>query len=295
MKRLYSVLIVCIAMAGMVFGIMQTEATDIGKIRGRVNVDLETFVCVEKTNKDSGMKSKNSKNTEYELWFSNSFTDRNNIGVTYRSGSSYDMTDVNEMETYMCSQQTSADKFLFYIDSNPGKYYHRMDRDKITRSIFGGNGTYWYFDNLAVEISNHIYSKSYRARSTTLKAQYGTFYVFLGIAHEWQWHNAKLTFDNETRSGDFQGGLTLILKKHNITLLQPDYPKQVLEDATQKEYVAFSNLKMRLEDGKSYEPGKAGDIYRDERVTVQYTLADAGNCSLKGYNFYSDKDRKNLL
>ena len=35
--------------------------------------------------------------------------------------------------------------------------------------------------------------------------------------------------------------------------------------------------------------------YRDERVTVQYTLADAGNCSLKGYRFYSDKDRKNLL
>lgn len=295
MKRLYSVLLVCAAMAGMLFSITQAEAADIGKIRGRVNVDLETFVCVEKTNKDSGMKSLNDKNSEYKLWFSNSFTDRNNIGVTYRSESSYEMTDVDKIETYMCSRQSSRDKFLFYIDSNPGKYYHRKKIDDITNSTFGGNGKYWYFGNLAVEISNHVYSKDYQDRSTTINPQYGKSYVFYGLAHEWQWHDAQLTFDNETQSGSHKGGLTLILKKHKITLLKPDYPKQVLENGTQKEYVAFSNLKMRLEDGKSYDPGQSGDIYRDERVTVQYTLADAGNCSLKGYRFYSDKDRKNLL
>ena len=295
MKRLYSVLLVCAAVAGMFLSITQTEAADIGKIRGRVNVDLETFVCVEKTNNDSGMKPLNDKKSEYELWFSNSFTDRNNIGVTYRSGSTYEMTDVDKIETYMCSRQTSNDKFLLYVNTNPYKYYHRMDIDDINSSAIGGNGTYWYFRNLVVKITNNVYSKDYYARSTTISPRYGGHYVFYGLAHEWQWHNAQLTFDNETQSGEFQGGLTLILKKHRITLLQPDYPKQVLEDGSQKEYVAFTNLKMRLEDGKSYDPGQSGDIYRDERVTVQYTLADAGNCSLKGYRFYSDKDRKNLL
>lgn len=295
MKRLYSVLLVCAAMAGMFLSIAQTEAADIGKIRGRVNVDLETFVCVEKTNNNSGMKPLNDKNSEYELWFSNSFTDRNNIGVTYRSESSYEMTDVDKIETYMCSRQTSNDKFLLYVDTNPYRYYHRMDIGDINGSVIGGNGTFWYFRNLAVQISNNVYSKEYRARSTTISPRYGRQYVFYGLAHEWQWHNAQLTFDNKTQSGEFQGGLTLILKKHRITLLQPDYPKQVLENGSQKEYVAFTNLKMRLEDGKSYDPGQSGDIYRDERVTVQYTLADAGNCSLKGYRFYGDKDRKNLL
>ncbi len=295
MKRLYSVLLICTAMAGMIFGITSTEAADLAKIRGRVNIDLDTFVCVEKTNHNSGMEPDNSENTKYKMWFKNSFTDRNNIGVTYRSGQSYEMTDVDKVETYMYTQQTSNDKFLLYIDPNPYRYYHRMKIGDINNGTLGGNGTVWYFNNLAVRVSQNVYSKEFRDRSTNIKAQYGSSYVFFGLAHEWQMHDARLYFDNESRSGDFHGGLTLVLKKHRIALLKPEYPRQVLENGSEKEYVAFSNLKMRLEDGKSYDPGNQGDIYRDERVTVQYTLADANNCKLKGYHFYSDKDRKNLL
>ncbi len=295
MKRLYSVLLICAAMAGMMLSITSTEAADLAKVRGRVNIDLDTFVCVEKTNNNSGMEPDNSEKTKYKMWFKNSFTDRNNIGVTYRSGQSYEMTDVDKVETYMYTQQTSNDKFLLYINTSPYKYYHRMDIGDINNGTLDGNGTVWYFNNLVVRVTQNVYSKDFRDRSTNIKAKYGSSYVFFGLAHEWQMHDARLYFDNESRSGEFQGGLTLILKKHRIALLQPEYPKQVLENGSEKEYVAFSNLKMRLEDGKSYDPGSQGDIYRDERVTVQYTLADANNCKLKGYRFYSDRDRKNLL
>ena len=56
MKRLYSVLLICAAMAGMMLSITSTEAADLAKVRGRVNIDLDTFVCVEKTNNNSGME-----------------------------------------------------------------------------------------------------------------------------------------------------------------------------------------------------------------------------------------------
>ena len=97
MKRLYSVLLICAAMAGMMLSITSTEAADLAKVRGRVNIDLDTFVCVEKTNNNSGMEPDNSEKTKYKMWFKNSFTDRNNIGVTYRSGQSYEMTDVDKV------------------------------------------------------------------------------------------------------------------------------------------------------------------------------------------------------
>lgn len=292
-KRIYSILLICIATGGILFSILHTEAADIGKTRGRVIVDLDDFVCVEKTNDNSGL-APNGSHTEYELYFKNSFTDRNNIGATYRSNTAYEMTDVDAVEVYAYTQQTSQDKFLLYVNSDPKKYYHRMKLSDIHPGTVQGNGYVWAFRELVVRISNNVYSKTYRDIRTNIDPRYGKNYVFIGLAHEWQCHRASFHLNNETRGKD-HGSTTLILKKHKITLLQPEYPKQVLEDGTKKDYIAFTNLRMCLEDGNSYDPGKAGDIYRDERVTVQYTLADAGNCKLKGYRFYRDKDRKDLL
>lgn len=277
----------------LLLGVLYTEAADIGKVRGRVIVDLDDFVCVEKTNDNSGL-APNGSHTEYELYFKNSFTDRNNIGATYRSSTAYEMTDVDAVEVYAYTQQTSQDRFLLYVNSDPKKYYHRMKLDDIHPGIVQGNGYVWAFRELVVRISNNVYSKTYRDIRTNIDSRYGKNYVFVGLAHEWQCHRASFHLNNETRGKD-HGSTTLILKKHKITLLQPDYPKQVLEDGTKKDYIAFTNLRMRLEDGNSYDPGKAGDIYRDERVTVQYTLADAGNCRLTGYRFYGDKDKKDHL
>ena len=90
----------------------------------------------------------------------------------------------------MYTEQTSIVKFLLYINTSPYKYYHRMDIGDINNGTLDGNGTVWYFNNLVVRVTQNVYSKDFQDRSTNIKAKYGSSYVFFGLAHEWQMHDA---------------------------------------------------------------------------------------------------------
>lgn len=269
------------------------EASEIAKTRGRVNVDLEDFILVETTSDDAGscgLSSQDSSNSRYLLYYDNTFTDRNNIGCTYRSSVSYDMTDVTAIEMFAYSQQDSNDKVMFYVDPGTKTYYHRMDRDDITTELVKGDGT--------VQELSYFYYLAYGATPQDYKfgitQRYGNEYVYLGMSHEWLLHEARLYLDNKTIASSTEGCINLHLKKHNITLLEPEPFTLIQADGSEKTVSAFANLTLGLEDGE-YEVGETGAVYRDESVTLNYTLADAGMCNLTGFCFYSDAEKENLL
>lgn len=295
-KRGVSAMAVLLVTAGVMFGASNAKAADIANTRGRVTVDLEDFVLVESTISDTddfGLVSQNSSNSRYLLHYENSFTDRNNIGCTFRSSSKYDLTDVTAMQMYAYSQQEANDKILFYVDSGSKTYYHRKDLDDVTSSLVSGSGT-------VKDISYFCYSaygKTPQDYKFNINSRYTSEYVYLGISHEWWMHNAKLYLDNKTISGGTQGCINLMLKKHNITLLAPDDLTQYVVDdngnTVEKTFSSWGEMKLALEDGKKYDENKTGSIYRDETATLLYNAADG--CSLKSFKFYSDADKKNLL
>lgn len=295
-KRGVSAMAVLLVTAGVMFGASNAKAADIANTRGRVTVDLENFVLVESTISDTsdfGLVSKNSANSRYLLHYRNSFTDRNNIGCTYRSSGKYDLTDVTAIQMYAYSQQDSDDKIMFYVDSGSKTYYHRKDLDDVTSSLVSGSGT-------VKDISYFCYS-SYASTPQDYKfninQRYSSEYVYLGLAHEWWLHDARLYLDNKTISGGTQGCINLVLKKHNITLLAPDDLTQCVVDdngnTVEKTFSSWGEMKLALEDGKKYDENKTGSIYRDETATLLYNAADG--CSLKSFKFYSDADKKKLL
>lgn len=292
-KKLVSTTVVAF-MAGVLFwGTYQIQAADIVQSEGTVTVDLENFELVESTITDTsefGLVSQDSANSRYLLHYENSFTDRNNIGCTYRSSQKFDMTDVIAIEIYAYTQQDSNDKLLLYVDPESSTYYHRMDRDDLTEDLVAGDGTIQEFSYFYYA----VYGSTPQDYKFSIDQRYGSEYVYIGLSHEWQLHDAKIYLDNKTIVSTTEGCVNLKLKKHNITLLQPEEFTLVNADGEEVVEAAYSNLSLGLENGTA-DVGETGRVYRDETVTFNYTLENAELCDLVGYKFYSDANKENLL
>ena len=300
-KRILCAASVALATAGVMGYAADVSAAKIDKTRGRVNVDLEDFTLVESTitnTNDFGLVSQDNTNSRYMLHYKNSFTDRNNLGCTYRSKSKFDLTDVNKIEFYAYALQDKEDnKFMLYVNPSSSKYYHRKDRDEITTGLINSdgkqNGAVWKQSSLCYS----SYGSTPQDHQANISARYSNEYVFVGISHQWFVHDAQIFLDNKTVTSTTSGCINLKLKKHNITFIEPKQPEKVYADGSKKEYTAFGNLELGLEYDELL-PGEKGDIYRDERMVLQYTLAgdsDAPAAKLTKWKFYKDKEKKNLL
>lgn len=300
-KKLFNRIMSAVAVIGVTVGILglasHVDAANLEKTRGRINVDLEDFKLVESTISDTGrfgLEATNDAKSQYKLHFKNSFTDRNNIGCTYRSTSKFDLTDVTHIQFYAYALQDEEDnKFMIYVDPKSNTYYHRKDRDDLTNNLVSGSGGIWKQSSLCYS----SYGKTPQDYQNSINARYSSEYVFVGISHQWFVHDAQIFLDNKTVTSTTSGCINLKLKSHGITLIEPEQPKRVNADGSMTTYTAFGNLEMGLATGE-YAPGEKGNIYRDEKIVLKYTLAgdaDAPAAKLTQFKFYSDKEKKNLL
>lgn len=291
-KRIFSAIVIGISLvaAGLLAGKV-SNAVDMHETRGRISLDLkDNTVQVDSTSpSDSGFTTGENE-SEYLLYFNNDFTDRNNIGVTYRFKDRYEMTDVEEIEFYGYSSNNYNHKFLYYVDSDSKKFYHKNDFDDVKTSMLNGSGAVWG--------THDIDDKKYHRKSVKINPRYGEQYVFFGLSHAWYYSDANVYLDNES-IGDNQGCMNLKLKEHKITLLEPNEVKQMVADengnVTEKYCKPFTDVRLCLEDGEKYYVGETGSVYRDETVTLQYTLADNSGCRLAGFKFYEDADKKEMI
>ena len=296
LKRGFGAAVLVLALC-MMMGLATAQAAP-DKTRGRLNVDVSDFTLVHSTTSDTskyGFAPEDDTGGRYRLYYKNSFTDRNNLGCTYRSNSKYDLTDVTAIELYGFFYQTRDDKVLFYVDSDPNTYYHTTDDRDLSDETVKGNGTVRYMSDFTINMFFDI-----QHEQAKINQRYSEEYVFLGLSHAWGVHEAEFFVDNKTIASDgSQGCMNLVLKKHTIGLLEPQKLTHVVVDedgkSSEPEYNAFSNVKMGLENGHQYLPGETGDIYRDETVTLTYSLSQEKACALKSFKFYGDKEKKNFL
>ncbi|MGN0341867.1 MAG: hypothetical protein ACI4DO_03650 [Roseburia sp.] len=315
LKKGFSVAALVLATAGMMM-CATTQAADIEKTRGRVNVDLSDFVLVHTTTPDKdqntdkfGLVSQDSSNSMYKLHYKNSFTDRNNLGCTYRSGKTYDMTDVTGIELYGKYDTGGTDLLLLYVDPSPSTNYDTLDNttwwEDVPEGISGKdgvNGTIWPMLNFKCKKNESV-----RPQSCDITQRYSDEYVFVGLSKDWFCRDAVFYIDNETIvDGGSQGCVNLILKKHNVGLLASEKLTHVVynettEASTEETYEAFSNVKIRMDDGTTCSTPDSngnvymGAVYRDEQVTLTYSLKDVHVCDLDSFKFYSDKNKENLI
>ncbi len=294
-KRIGIVLGILLTVAAILLCVSaSTKAAEIEKRRGRVIVDLDDFQLEEATSKDCGFSKR--EDGSYRLHYANSFTDRNNIGATYRSKSTYDFTDVEEMEVYMYSDQDRSDKIFIYADSKTNQKYHRWDDGDLDAEVFEGRGGCWESDDVTHYFGSDI-MYDYFPYQMKMTPSHDRKYVFIGISHEfWGVYRAEFFLDNASYSPNTAGGhLSLKLKEHKIAMLPVQDTQRLREDGSKETYKIATNLQMSLDDGKTYEYNSQGSIYRDERVVLQYTLTDPAAGRLHSLKFYSDKDKKHFL
>lgn len=300
LKQCIRGVILGVVVAGAMMCLSTTQASDIGKTRGHVTVDVSNFTLVESSENDTnnfGFNSENESNSRYKLFYKNSFTDRNNIGCTFRSSSTYDMTDVTGIQVYAKSSEDS-DLLLVYSNANYNKYYHRIDNSELEdKDVISeaGDGIVWSTEEFECKKNENIHS-----RTCSISPRYSREYIFLGLSHSWSVHTACVYIDNKSIAADgSQGCVNLVLKEHKIELLEPEQMTRVEVDdvGTTKEtpYNAFSNVRMKLENGQSYAPGETGSVYRDETITITYSLEKVDICSLSSFKFYEDKDKNKFL
>ena len=302
-RTLLTIAGLCIA---LVTGIIIVNAAP-SNTRGRVAVDLSDFVYVDHDGGRSRGLSDEGNGTKYKLYYENyMISNHNNDGVTYRSGKTYDMTDVVKLEFSAYTQGSTSDKFMIYTTASTDKTFHGRDRDTINDAMYGGqspavSGKVYSFSNFSKQISRNTYSKEFNYTSFNTDNTYEDRHVFIAMSKDFEWAKSGIMLENNTYQQNTSGktvagGLNLMLKDHQITLLAPDKPKRIDKDNNEViNTTAYSDLSIKLNDGNSYAPNKPGHVFRDEEITLSYRWGAGVNGKVAGYNFYADKDKKTKL
>lgn len=255
-----------------------------GKTRGRVNLDLENMVLRDSSTSasKSGLEADSDK-TAYTLFYKNSFTDHNNIGIEYYYKNRLDLTDVTRIE-WSGERVLACDcKAYLYLSNSTSTNKCRVDDKDMETSTFSAYGGDWF------DVGKFGFKK-YNTKGFDVSARYDSLYLHMGLVHDWGIHETKLKIGNTASNC-----VNLVLKEHKVSLLDVDKIKVVKQDGTTKQIKPLSNLRLRLNDGKDYAVGEAGKIYRDEEMVIQYTRSKDFDFDIVGYRFYSDKEKKNLL
>lgn len=269
--------------------------------RGRIAIDLGTFEKAAKNGKGSHGLDKDG--SEYQLHYLNKMiSNHNNDGVTYRSTSTYDMTDVTKLEFYAYTMTDDSHKFMVYCTSNKDTHYQGRDYDSVTDSMYKEDeniivdGEVYMFSPFSYSIGIENWQRDFFRRTISITDSYESRYVFVGLSHGFAWQDATVHFDNSTYSGEEHGSIALLLKEHKVKLLAPQAPfTRINSDNKSEDILAFTNLTMKLNDGGSYAPNKEGSIYRGEEIVLTYEYIEPYCVKLTGYNIYSDANRSKLL
>lgn len=289
-------ILVCIGMLSC--GVVVSAAPS--NTRGRIAIDLADFK--EKGHSGGSGHGLETDKYGYKLFFKNHFFyDRSNNGVTYRSNKTYDMTDVERIEFFAFTQTTIPDKFMIYSTTREDQTYHAWDYDNVNNSMYSGtptiNGKVYNFTGLTDEITQFLSRDDFMVKRFDVTMSYEQRYMYIGISHAWRKSTATIHLGNGTyNQSETDGSIALLLKEHKVTLLAPEKKlTRIGEDNVEEEYEAYSDIAIKMENGKTYMPGQTASIYRDERIVFSCEYTEPTSAKLAGFKIYADKDRKTLL
>lgn len=309
-KKLLSAMAVAVSAAGIAgVSMMANAASQPDKTRGYINVSLDKAVMVHRSvDENDGGLEWDDDHKAYRLYCDNenSIFKRDNRGITYRTAGTYDMTDVERIGIYA---RTGAKKvnniMMFYVSTSTNQYYSNKDDGDLHNvkdyPELVGNGDFIRCDDTFYMKSGLLdWKDGYRRRDVNITPRYGNEYVYIGLSVADNSHNyGDILIDNSKINGKDYGCVNLGLKAHNIILLESEQAERVVVDESGNSkvetYNAHGEERLALNDGEKYAAGQKGMIFRDEKVTFTYSLADSDSCYLKSFKFYKDAEKRTLL
>ena len=216
--------------------------------RGRIAIDLGTFEKAAKNGK--GSHGLDQDGNEYQLHYLNKMiSNHDNDGVTYRSKSTYDMTDVTKLEFYAYTMTDESHKFMVYCTSDANKTYQGRDYDSVGSGMYKEDsnvivdGGVYSFSPFSYSIGKNNWQRDFFQKHIGITDSYENRYVFVALSHGFTWQDATVHFDNRTYAGEDNGSIALLLKEHKVTLLAPEHPfKRINGDNVEEEISTFTNL-----------------------------------------------------
>ena len=305
-KKIGIAALIVFTVISVTIGALSADAAESINERGKIKVDAADFSYVHSTTDSdhSGYKrdDADSEGNSYKIYYQNNIFDHSNIGCTYRSNKTYDMTDVSWIGIYGYTDISNKnDVMLYYVNPQDNVYYHnKYDEDKLTVDNTMGTG------NGGLMKIKEFHSKNkftYKNATFYISPRYSNEYVYLGLAHSDSSHKAIFWADNDPINSDNnRGHMSLGLVAHDIMAMKPDKATRVVVDengnSKEETYEAFGDIKLALADGNKYGVSDYGTIFRDERATLTYSLTDKNICDLKALQFYRGdlgEDNKTLI